>query len=88
MGFCRISARALMAARPTRSPVNDPGPETTMKAPMSALLRPCVWQKGCDLRDELRRKHAARQGDDFHHLTCRVLRHAPGQRCRSCRMCR
>src|SRR5271165_206119 len=42
MGFFRISASALIAAKPTRRPVNDPGPETTMKASISALLRPCL----------------------------------------------
>src|ERR1700676_1639158 len=41
MGFFKASANALIAAKPTRRPVNDPGPETTAKAARSFLLPPC-----------------------------------------------
>ena len=42
IGFCKISASALMAASPTRNPVNDPGPEATAKASMSVFARLCL----------------------------------------------
>src|SRR5712671_472964 len=42
MGLRRISASPLIAARPTRNPVNDPGPEATAKPPMSFFENPCL----------------------------------------------
>ena len=41
IGFARISAKPLIAANPTRKPVNEPGPEATAKASMSCFLKPC-----------------------------------------------
>src|SRR5579862_5642546 len=45
MGLWRISASALIAANPTRKPVKDPGPETTMNAPMSFFVKPCLARR-------------------------------------------
>src|SRR5215469_13044870 len=45
IGLSRTSARAFMAARPTRSPVNEPGPEATAKASISSFFNLCLISK-------------------------------------------
>src|SRR5205085_3336398 len=53
IGLPKISANPLIAANPTRSPVNDPGPDATAKPPISPLLNPCfdsrplIWGTNC-----------------------------------------
>ena len=43
--FVQTSASALMAARPTRSPVKEPGPDAAAKASMSCLVKPCLTSR-------------------------------------------
>ena len=68
IGFSRISASALIAASPTRSPVNEPGPETTMKASISALLRRCLSSKAAICGTSCAENMPPARKRDFDHL--------------------
>ena len=57
-----------MAARPTRRPVNEPGPETTAKAAKSDFVCRMLGEERGNLRHELRGKGAAGQRNAFDYL--------------------
>ena len=68
IGLFNTSARAFTAARPIRKPVNDPGPETTAKAPMAVLMNPLPREQLGDLGNKLRGKSAAGQRRNLDHF--------------------
>src|SRR5215469_12672149 len=48
IGLSRTSARALMAASPTRSPVKEPGPEAIANPSISFFFNPC-WPSRAEI---------------------------------------